>query len=131
MTWNDSYSVKVTCCDEEHKKLISLINSLHQAMSAGKGRSVIGPVIQELHNYVGSHFRNEEALMEKTGYPALAAHRGEHQKFVAQAVKFSDELEEGLAVPMEVIMFLRDWLVNHIQHTDRAYGPHLNARGIK
>jgi len=32
---------------------------------------------------------------------------------------------------MEVLNFLRKWLLNHIQGSDKKYGPHLNAKGIK
>jgi hemerythrin len=32
---------------------------------------------------------------------------------------------------MEVLNFLNNWLVNHIQHSDKDYGPHLNSKGIK
>jgi hemerythrin len=130
LTWNDSYSVKVGRFDEEHKKLVSLLNALHQAMAAGSGRAVMAPVIREMQNYAATHFQNEEKLMERTGYPALPSHRLRHDEFVAQVQKFSQDWEENRISTVEVIHFLRDWLLNHIQKTDRLYGPHLNAHGI-
>ena len=32
---------------------------------------------------------------------------------------------------MEVMIFLKNWLVNHIQGSDQKYGPHLNSKGIR
>jgi hemerythrin len=128
--WNESYSVSVSRCDEEHKKLFLVLNALHQAMSVGSGGSVIVPVVQELQTYARTHFQNEETLMEKTGYPALANHRAEHSKFVAKVGKFQEDLEKDAPNSIEVARFLTDWLVTHIKKTDRLYGPHLNAKGI-
>jgi len=128
--WNDSYSVHVTPCDQEHKQLLAVLNALHQAMSVGSGRTVMVPVIQELQKYTVTHFRNEEKLLEKSGYPALAAHRIEHDKFIAKVQQFQQDLEEGRASTVEVIQFLYNWLLTHIKHSDRSYGPYLNAQGI-
>jgi hemerythrin-like metal-binding protein len=128
--WNESYSVNVSRCDEQHKKLFSLLNGLHQAMSVGSSRSIIAPVIQELHAYAKTHFQTEETLMEKTSYPDLAKHRAQHLSFVAKVEQFEANLNEGAVVSIEVADFVRDWLVNHIKKTDRLYGPHLNGKGI-
>ncbi len=35
--WDPSFSVKVTVCDDHHKKLFAIINTLHEAMLAGQG----------------------------------------------------------------------------------------------
>jgi len=31
---------------------------------------------------------------------------------------------------LEVMNFLKDWLMNHIQGSDKKYGPYLNSHGI-
>ena len=73
--WKPSYSVKVKSCDAEHIKLFALINELHEAMQSGKGAQVIDHVVGDLELYTATHFTAEEALMARTHYPALAAHR--------------------------------------------------------
>ena len=52
-------------------------------------------MIRELQNYIAFHFKNEEALREKAGDPALPTHCTRHQKFIAQAGKFRDALDAG------------------------------------
>jgi hemerythrin-like metal-binding protein len=132
IAWDQSYSVGVRRCDEEHQKLFSLLNGLHSAMSVGKGSSVIVPIVTELENYTKNHFSGEEALMERTKYPALAPHRSQHQKFVSQVAEFRSSLQKGQPVnTVDVLDFIRSWLSDHIRKTDQAYGPHLNTCGIK
>jgi hemerythrin-like metal-binding protein len=126
--WKPGYSVNVKSCDAEHVKLFALINNLHEAMQSGKGAQVIQRVVGELERYTQTHFSAEEALMAKARYPALAAHRVEHQKFVEAVAKFRKQGITGQSVA--VLTFLNDWLINHIMRTDQQYSAHLNAHGI-
>ena len=34
------------------------------------------------------------------------------------------------ALSIDVLRFLKSWLINHIQGSDQKYRPHLNAKGI-
>ena len=130
-TWDQSYSVKVNRCDDDHKKLFALINRLHDAMSVGKGAAVMEQTVQELLDYTRVHFSAEEALMEKAGYAELPGHRAQHQQFVKQVEQFQKDMQiskSGKAV--EVLGFLKDWLTKHIKQTDQRYSAHLNSHGI-
>ena len=131
VTWDESYSVKVEKCDEDHKKLFALINALHDAMSVGRGAQVVQKVVDELANYTRFHFSREESLLEKTHYPALVPHQAQHRIFVQQVEQFRQDLKAG-AVGESVVVasFLKDWLTNHIKQTDRQYSMHLNDNGI-
>jgi hemerythrin-like metal-binding protein len=126
--WNSGYSVNVKRCDEDHKKLFALINDLHGAMQSGKGNQVIERVVQELEDYTKFHFAGEEALMARTRYPGLAAHRAEHQKLIQSLVKFRKDGITGNSIA--ILSFLNDWLINHIKRTDQQYSAHLNANGV-
>ena len=131
-TWNDSYSVKVALCDQQHKNLFDIINRLADAMRMGKGDEVVSKTVGELLQYTRTHFQQEEALMQKANYPELASHQGAHRKFVADVEGLLKQTREGRAAnSIQVLNLLRDWLVNHIQKTDRAYSECLNAAGIR
>ena len=130
--WKPSYSVGVIRCDSDHRGLVGIINELYAAMKSGSGRSVMGDIVARLANYTRSHFRGEEELMARTSYPELAAHRAEHQNFVDAVEKFQADLEAGaVGQTIQVADFLYDWLINHIQRTDKLYTAHLNAAGIR
>ncbi len=131
VTWNASFSVKVASLDEDHKKMFSLINNLHEAMSRGKGAVVVPHLVQELGNYAEHHFAEEESLMERTKYPELVSHRHDHQKFVKQLEQFQQDLAAGRFVSsVPVVVFLDTWLSNHIAGADCKYSQHLNENGI-
>jgi len=131
LTWNDSYSVKVKQLDDQHKKLIDLINQLYDAMKVGKGSEVIGPVLKSLITYTQTHFSTEEQLMKLHGYPDYDAHKNEHNQLVAQVSDIKKGMDAGkMPLTQNVMNFLRDWLIKHIQGDDKKYGPFLNNMGV-
>jgi hemerythrin len=120
--WKPSMSVGVAEMDRQHQKLIELTNRVYEAMLRGKGNEVLGQVVRELVAYTRSHFAAEEALMTQWGYPSLAQHRSKHEELVVQVDKLATELEEKrLGMSVRVVQFLRNWLVDHIQGTDKGY----------
>lgn len=129
--WDQKFSVNVTGIDEEHKKLVSLTNELHDAMRSGKGRLIVGTILEELLNYTKTHFANEEQLMAKASYPGLASHKVVHTRLVNQVHELIEKNEAGsLSLSMEVMSFLKSWLIDHIQGVDKTYSSHLNKNGI-
>jgi len=129
--WKDSYSVKVMALDTQHKKLFDLINELHGAMSQGHGKDVAGDVLRRLIDYTVSHFSAEEKLMEKHNFPGLVAHRAEHKALTDKVLAFKKEFDAGQTnVTPQLMMFLQQWLKNHIQSVDQQYGDFMNAHGV-
>ena len=69
--------------------------------------------------------------MRQTGYPELASHQAQHNKLMADVEKYKHDLDEGRKPnTIAVLNFLRDWLVQHIQKSDKLYSDHLNANGV-
>jgi len=131
VTWDESYSVKVQKCDEDHRRLFSMINTLHDAMITGKGSEVIRKVVKELSDYAKFHFSREEAMLEKTNYPELAAHRAKHREFVGKVEEFQRNVEQGATgQSISVLNFLNNWLTHHIKETDKKYSAHVNKAGV-
>ena len=81
--WTDEFSVRVKEIDEQHKKLISLINKLNDANERGEGSNILSYVFFELANYAFYHFFTEESFMEEYSYSASAVHRSEHVDFIS------------------------------------------------
>lgn len=131
LTWNDSYSVKVRQFDDQHKKLVEMINSLHDAMKVGKGRETMDIILKSLIDYTKTHFADEERLMTQHQFPGYEKHKKEHNLLTIQAQEINKQLEAGtFVVSQELLTFLREWLVKHIQGEDKQYGPFLNGKGI-
>lgn len=130
--WNESLSVNVAVIDGQHQKLIAMINELHEAMSQGKGRTVLGRIVSGLVSYTESHFRTEEKYFDIYGYPEALSHKKEHADFVAKVSEFKDGVEQGkIALSIEIMNFLSDWLRNHIKGVDKKYLSFFNEKGLR
>ncbi|MCW2285325.1 bacteriohemerythrin [Rhodoblastus acidophilus] len=129
MTWNEKMSLGVVGIDNEHKKLVGLVNELYDAIQAGKANDVLGRVLDGLVAYTESHFRHEEALFSDAGYPHSAEHKREHERLATRVLEIQAQVRDGVrgALSLDVMNFLKDWLINHIQDSDRKYIPYLPA----
>lgn len=133
MEWNDRLSVGVEMIDGDHKKLVGMVNELHDAIRAARGKEVLGTVLDGLVSYTKTHFGHEEVEMAKFKYPAAAAHLKEHQALTKQVLEVQAKYKAGnhAVLTMEVMAFLRDWLLKHIQGTDKALGAFLMQQQTK
>jgi len=133
VTWSDkAFSVNVRAIDVQHKKLVGMINGLHKAMRQRASDRVMKQLVEELKNYTVDHFTTEEKLFDRIGYPQTPEHKKLHEEFVNQVLEFESALISGKAkVTMDVMRFLKDWLVEHIQGEDRKYSPFMNSHGIR
>jgi hemerythrin-like metal-binding protein len=129
--WNDTLSVKVGELDGQHQTLIAMINQLHDAMAQGKGKDTVSSIVKGLVSYAGAHFALEERLFDKFKYPDAASHKQEHAAFVQKVLDFQEKFNKGaLTLTLEVMNFLKDWLVRHIQGTDQKYSAFFNEKGM-
>ncbi len=129
-TWKDEYSTGVTQFDNEHKRLIALINELHTAMMESRSQDVVQSVLKRLVQYTEIHFKHEEDIFARTGYPDAAQHKIQHKKLVEQVLAFNTGREQNAQLSIGVLKFLKQWLVEHIEKNDKAYGGFLNSKGI-
>ena len=131
ITWGPMLAVGVKEIDDQHQKLIALINQLNDAMSSGKGKEALQSILNELVRYTQYHFSTEERLMAQHKYEFSATHKAEHVKFIADVSAFKGKFDSGNAmISSEIMNFLRDWLANHILKEDKEYGPWLNQHGV-
>jgi hemerythrin len=131
MEWSPVFSVKVKKFDEQHKKLLDLVNQLHEAMKAGEGNTMLGMVLQSLISYTSTHFADEEKMMQANAYPEYARHKAEHENLVKRVLELQQQFQAGNAMlTMNVLSFLKEWLVKHIQGEDKKYGVYFNGKGI-
>jgi hemerythrin len=132
LTWNSKYSVGIQTIDKQHSGLFDSLNELHGAMMSGKGQIMTGPVLQKLVKYTREHFSAEESMMTVTKYPQLAEHQSKHRAFTQKVTDFVARFERKEAsLNLELMNFLRDWLIAHIQGDDAKYGPWLKKNGVR
>lgn len=121
--WSDQLSVNNIAIDSEHKKLVNITNKLHEAMSKGEGSKVMENILTELIIYTKTHFANEEKLMRANNYKDLDEHITQHKSFVNEVNKFYTNFKSGsFTISISVLNFLKNWLIDHIQGSDKKYG---------
>jgi hemerythrin len=130
--WDSTYSVNIGILDTQHKTLVAMVNDLHQAMTEGSGKDKLGGILSNLIKYTQGHFATEERLMQSHGYPAFLAHKSEHDGLSKTVLDLQHRfLANQVGMSIEVMEFLRDWLVKHILGSDKKYMPFLNANGVR
>jgi len=130
--WSDRISVNVNEIDQQHKKLISLLNELHDSMKAGLGQKMLEKTLTELTTYTQTHFQTEEKYMQKFNYPEFEQHKKEHDKFVEKVKKSYEDIKSNrISLTITILKFLSDWITNHIQGTDKKYSQFFNDHGLK
>ncbi len=129
VVWNDTLSVGVKKCDEQHQHLIGILNQLYDAMSQGRGKQALAATLNELIAYTRTHFADEEKMMAAVQYAGFAEHAAEHRDLTNQVLDFQKRFETGeVSLTVEMLNFLRDWVTNHIQKTDKKYKEALQTQ---
>ncbi len=123
--WKPAMSVGVDVIDNDHKKLLNLINEMDYIIHADVTQKygAIESVISELIDYTIYHFDREEKLMEVCGYPELEKHKRVHESLKSQVQTYMDSYQRTPQQfkPEAMRIFLNLWLVDHIMSMDKDY----------
>ncbi|WP_201494516.1 bacteriohemerythrin [Rubrivivax sp. A210] len=115
VAWRDGFKINVPQVDREHMHLFELVKALELAS--------IEATVDELLDYVVTHFTHEQKLMEDSRYPGFADHLKLHEAFAATVADF---LGSGEAWSEERVQelrrFLNKWLIGHIMTHDLRFG---------
>lgn len=129
--WDDSLSVGIEVIDEDHKKLLGLINNLQTAAHYNTGEAFERQALEELVNYTKFHFQREEDLMQTHGYADLEEHKAQHAAMIAEVGRVLQAYETDRERTIEKLChYLKQWLLKHIAGTDQAYAPYLHGKGV-
>ena len=121
--WGPEFSVYIHGIDRQHHYLVVTLNNLYRYLLAGSPRKVIDNTLDAMADYTKFHFRSEERLFDKYGYPRAEGHRRQHQLFVGKVTDFMEKYQAGeQKLTLDVLHFLADWVRNHILTSDHDYG---------
>jgi len=130
IAWDDKLSVGIAMIDDDHKKLINLINNLQTAVLYPTGETYERQALKEVVDYTVYHFKREEELMQKYDYPDFEAHKKTHHAMIAKVGEFMDAYENNRdATINELTLYLKTWLIKHIAGTDQQYSEFLKQKG--
>jgi len=120
LSWSAALATGMEEIDEQHRQLIAIGNRLNEAIRSSSGRASVGSVLEQLIAYTVQHFQFEERLMAASGYPGAAEHARQHRQLEQDVLAHQARFASGEALSVELMHFIRDWLVKHIMGTDKA-----------
>lgn len=131
VAWDTGLSVGIQSIDDDHKKLLTLINNLQTAIYYPTGEDFERQALKELVDYTKYHFKREEDLMQQHGYPDFENHRNLHNRMIAEVESYLKSYETDREGTIErLAFFLKNWLIKHIKGTDQEYSPFLKDKAV-
>ena len=87
IVWDKYYSVGIEIIDNQHKKLIDMINDLYASFITGEAQEKAPGIVDQMLNYTDYHFKTEEKFFDEHNYPETDKHKEIHQSFVDKAIE--------------------------------------------
>jgi len=129
--WNESHSVNVKEIDEQHKTFIGILNKIYDLVYQRIDQAELKKILDELVAYAEKHFQTEEGYFDKFNYEHSEEHKKEHLKLKTQIGDFYKKLEAGeVEISVELLDFLENWLVDHLDIQDKKYIKCFNEHGL-
>ena len=123
ISWDDRLALGIPEIDEQHQRLVQMIDDLSEAMIQGRSQEVLDSLLAGLYDYARIHFATEERYLAEVCCPQVSQHRAEHQEFISRVTRLTARFQQGaVGVSIDVLDFLGTWLVRHIQQTDGDFG---------
>ena len=121
--WDPKFETGLESVDEQHRFLFKVINQHFNAMQKSKGIAETSRTLIALKSYAQFHFIEEEQLMQHHRYSRLQDHVRLHRIWVEKVAEMEQhEIEGSFLVSIEILRFMKDWITNHIEVEDGAFG---------
>lgn len=132
MVWSEEFSVGDRKLDEQHQKIISLINRLFDNQDDAHLFVSDRDNLLALMEYSKLHLQYEELLLKKYGYPDFDSYKEANADFIAALEHFSKSVVSGekYKVSELVLDFLNDWWTNHLLVKDTKYKDFLKGKEV-
>ena len=131
INWSNEFSVGVKEMDEQHKKLIGMINRLIEEQKILTEPKTIADLLTEMTDYAQVHFRAEEYLMAEYGYDHKTQQEKQHLAFIDKTIAFYSASDLGPNILSTALLdYLRTWLIGHILKEDMKYKEFFNSKGV-
>ena len=129
--WSPDYSVNIQTIDKQHRELLNILNRLFITITRREGDKAIAGMLDVLMEYTKMHFLHEERLMQKAKYADIEAHKLEHKKLIEQLDQLRKKhLLEEKSIYSEMLVFMKNWLIDHLTGVDTQYSLALRNAGF-
>ncbi|MCL2059084.1 MAG: bacteriohemerythrin [Oscillospiraceae bacterium] len=124
ITWKPEYDLGISIIDEQHRGIVTIINSLHYGIQNHYIADMLIPIIDMMYDYTKIHFKIEVDFLERCRFPDLDAHMGLHKELTDKLAVIGKRsvLEHD---PFRFMDFLKKWWMDHICIEDRMFKEHV------
>ena len=124
IVWKPEYNIGIPIIDEQHRGIVSTINSLYYGMHNNYIKEMLASIVGMMYDYTHIHFHIEEDFLEKIYFPNAKKHRELHQELTYQLAKMGRDsmLEKD---SLKFLDFLKKWWINHICCEDLIFKNHV------
>jgi hemerythrin-like metal-binding protein len=124
IAWKDCYTVGDRLLDAQHREIFEVINRLYLPMQGATPGLAAERILDRLIRSTRTHFDHEEARQKETAFAQVEAHQALHQAMLQRMLDLRSRFTSLPA--QEILEFLRDWWLTHIQSEDRKYVTYLD-----
>lgn len=118
--WDDKKSVGIDEIDNQHKRLVALLNEVYEIAATNFNRSRITGILSELHNYTMHQLSAEEEVLRQINYPFIDDHAALQESISRELDRYIDTFTHNPDGELVSLLgFLTDWLHEHITEVDR------------
>ena len=131
-SWNKSFVTGIPSVDEQHRRLVDLINDLGEQITSTDeiDAAAFVKARDAILEYTQVHFSDEESQMTTAGVDSrhCTAHKKAHRAFLAEALSLS-HIGETLSLEQvrELVDYLVHWLAYHILGMDQSMARQIHA----
>jgi hemerythrin len=125
---DDGNLTGITEIDEQHRKLARLMNKLNSAWRHGQPTQVLMELFDNLIAATAEHFETEGRLMAQCGYQEQRQHEKQHALLLDEAMRLRNGVKDG--GELLALQTMKDWLLNHIAHSDKSLASYLLSKGV-
>lgn len=115
-------STHVEAMDNEHKKLVDIMNRLYERHEAKASKMELNALVRELASWTITHFDHEEKFFDTLPYSHAAVHKKIHKDLLERLKGHQTEFEKSGVLTPAFFQFLKTWLTAHIMGIDIKYG---------
>ncbi len=116
--WSERFSLNHELLDAQHQELFELANAAQRLDPNNANKAELGRLFKEFYDYMGKHFKEEEAYMQSIDYPLYEKHKKFHESIIEGMTKILKEKKGVVELQKSIQMIAKKWLAEHILEND-------------
>lgn len=121
LEWSENYRLGIKGIDDQHQYLFDIVGRIAALDALTSTKEELRLILTELSTYMSEHFKDEEAYMNRIGFPEYEHHRNLHieiVKFVNESITHSPTLA---MIRTKLKFIIKKALIDHIVIEDMKY----------